>query len=208
MGGPHRSQWLLGLRAHGDVWLRSGRGDAERACAFAEWAAVLPLCLLVSVTGGHRSSAAWRLKIGTFIYVVGKPFAGLILECSDILFFRNVDPLQCRVSYIVGMGKRVASALVLRRDVFDIASHECLLVLCAQRGKPCLEAEAGEEFGWELLPYLLLLLSSYRVLTVSIEPFRMRCSYWLGRYVGMCPGAYSDPAKETDSLPHSGRFAD
>lgn len=53
-----------------------------------------------------------------------------------------------------------------------------------------------------------LLLSSYRVLTVSIEPFRMRCSYWLGRYVGMCPGAYSDPAKETDGLPHSGRFAD
>ena len=59
---------------------------------------------------------------------------------------------------------------------------------------------------WIVLGYLLL--SSYRVLTVSIEPFRMRCSYWLGRYVGMCPGAYSDPAKETDSLPHSGRFAD
>ena len=49
-----------------------------------------------------------------------------------------------------------------------------------------------------------LLLSSYRVLTVSIEPFRMRCSYWLGRYVGMCPGAYSDPAKETDGLPPFG----
>ena len=60
--------------------------------------------------------------------------------------------------------------------------------------------------GWKLT--MGLLLSSYRVLTVSIEPFRMRCSYWLGRYVGMCPGAYSDPAKETDSLPHSGRFAD
>lgn len=56
--------------------------------------------------------------------------------------------------YNVGMGKRVASALALRRDVFDIASHECLFVLCAQRGKPCLEAEAGEELGWELLPHL------------------------------------------------------
>ena len=25
----------------------------------------------------------------------------------------------------------------------------------------------------------------------------MRCSYWLGRYVGMCPGAYSDPQKRS-----------
>ena len=115
---------------------------------------VLSLCLLLSVTWNRGNGAAWRLKIGAFIYVVGKPFAGLILEYSDILFFRNVDPLQCRVYYIVGMGKRVVSVLVLRRDVFDIASHECLLALCAQRGKPCLEAEAGEEFGRELLPHL------------------------------------------------------
>lgn len=100
------------------------------------------------------NGAAWRLKIGAFIYVVGKPLAGLILEYSDILFFRNVDPLQRRVCYIVGMGKHVASELVLLRDISNIASHECLLVLCAQRGKACLEAEAGEELGWELLPHL------------------------------------------------------
>ena len=104
---------------------------------------------------GRRSSAAWRLTIGAFIYVVGKPFAGLTLEYPDILFFRSIDSLQCRVYYIVGMGKRVASALVLRRDISNIASHECLLVLCAQRGKPCLEAEAEEELGRELLPHLL-----------------------------------------------------
>ena len=109
------------------------------------------MCLLPSVTWDRRSSAAWYLKIGAFIYVVGKPFAGFILKYSDILCFRNVDPLQCRIYYIVGMGKRVASELVLRRDISNIASLECLLVLCAQRGKPCLEAEAGEEFGWELL---------------------------------------------------------
>lgn len=121
---------------------------------YIDWVAALPPCLLLFVTWDRRSSAAWRLKISAFIYVVGKPFAGLILKYSGILFFRNVDSLQCRVYYIVGMGKRVASALVLRRDVFDIASHECLLVLCAQRGQPCLEAEAGEELGWELLPHL------------------------------------------------------
>lgn len=121
---------------------------------YAGRAVVFSLCLLLSVNWNCGRDAAWRLKIGAFSYVVGKPFAGLILEYSDILFFRNVDPLQCRVYYIVGMGKRVASALVFRRDVFDIASHECLLVLCVQRGKPCLEAEAGEELGWELLPHL------------------------------------------------------
>lgn len=120
---------------------------------YVDWVVALPLCLLSSVTGGRRNNAAWHLKIGAFIYVVGKPFAGLVLEYSDILFLRNVDPLQCRVCYIVGMGKRVANALVLRRDVFDIASHECLLVLCAQRSEPCLEAEAGEKLGWELLSY-------------------------------------------------------
>ena len=114
----------------------------------------LPLRLLSSVTWNRRSSVAWHLKISAFIYVVDKPFAGLILEYSDIHLFRNVDPLQCRVYYIVGMGKRVASALVLCRDTFNITSHECLLVLCARRGKPCLQAEAGEELGWELLPHL------------------------------------------------------
>ena len=72
----------------------------------------------------------WRIHLCS-----RQTICGLILEYSDILFFRNVDPLQCRVYYIVGMGKRVASALVLRRDVFDIASHECVLVLCAQRGR-------------------------------------------------------------------------
>lgn len=56
--------------------------------------------------------------------------------------------------YNVGMGKHVASTLVLRHDIFNIVSHGCLLVLCAQRGRPCLEAEAGEELGWELLPHL------------------------------------------------------
>lgn len=124
---------------------------------------VLSLCLLLSVTWNRGNGAAWRLKIGAFIYVAGKPFAGLILEYSDILFFRNIDPLQCRVYYIVGMGKRVTSALVLRRDVFDIASHECLLVLSVQRGKPCLEAEAGEELGWELLSRI----SSFGALDVN-----------------------------------------
>lgn len=100
---------------------------------------------------GRRSSAAWRLTIGAFIYVVGKPFAGLTLEYPDILFFRSIDPLQCRVCYIVGMGKRIASALVLRRDISNIASHECLLVLCAQRAnlalRPRRERGSGGNFS-------------------------------------------------------------
>ena len=72
---------------------------------------------------------------------------------NSLLDYYRVRLLESNC-YIVGMGKRVASALVLRRDISNIASHECLLVLCAQRGKPCFEAEAGEELGWELLPHL------------------------------------------------------
>ena len=63
------------------------------ATEYIDWVVALPLCLLSSVTRDRRSSAAWYLKIGAFIYVVGKPFAGLILEYSGIRFFRNVDPL-------------------------------------------------------------------------------------------------------------------
>ena len=68
--------------------------------------------------------------------------------------FETSIPSNAAFATSSGWGKRIANALVLRRDVFDIASHECLLVLCAQRGQPCLEAEAGEELGWELLPHL------------------------------------------------------
>ena len=59
------------------------------------------------------------------------------------------------------------------------------------------------------LSQLALLQSTYRILTLPIESFRMRCSYWLGRHVVISPEATSvDLVKETDSLPHSGRFAD
>ena len=76
----------------------------------------------------------------------------------------------------------------------DIAKNSHVIGATDERGKDAAKPMqfANSTAGFDRCAAYLL-LSTYRVLTVPIEPFRMRCSYWLGGYVVMRPEAISRP---------------